>query len=156
MMDRLGEANGEGNLFCLDSAYLARLLCDEIASRGWIPRILPKSNTTCNNGGSKAWGDMTRTHRDDLDRFMSEYHQRSIIEAVFGAIKKMYGNTSGQKARPAEAGDGHPGHMLQHRSGRAIACKKRQAHTRVAHCNGFLTGAVAAAPSLWGSLRIIL
>ena len=25
-------------------------------------------------------------------RFMDEYHQRSIIEAVFGAIKKMYGN----------------------------------------------------------------
>ena len=35
---------------------------------------------------------MTRTHRDDLERFMSEYHRRSIIEAVFGAIKKMYGN----------------------------------------------------------------
>ena len=33
---------------------------------------------------------MTRTHRDEFERFMSEYHQRSIIEAVFGAIK--YGN----------------------------------------------------------------
>ena len=32
---------------------------------------------------------MTRTHRDELARFMDEYHQRSIIEAVFGAIKKM-------------------------------------------------------------------
>ena len=35
---------------------------------------------------------MARTHRDELTRFMDEYHQRSIIEAVFGAIKKMYGN----------------------------------------------------------------
>ena len=35
---------------------------------------------------------MTRTHRNGLARFMDEYHQRSIIEAVFGAIKKMYGN----------------------------------------------------------------
>ena len=92
MMDRLGGAGGDGNVFCLDSAYLARLLCDEIANRGWTPRILPKSNTACKNGGSQAWGDMTRTHRDDLERFMAEYHQRSIIEAVFGAIKKMYGN----------------------------------------------------------------
>ena len=91
MMDRLSASNEDGN-FCLDSAYLARLLCDAIANRGWIPRILPKSNTVCKNGGSQAWGDMTRTHRDDLERFMSEYHQRSIIEAVFGAIKKMYGN----------------------------------------------------------------
>ena len=136
MMDRLGEAHGDGNLFCLDSAYLARLLCDEIANRGWTPRILPKSNTTCNNGGSQAWGDMTRTHRDDLDRFISEYHQRSIIEAVFGAIKKMYGNhLPGQEALArAETGGGHPGHRRYNievvaRSAR----KKRQAHTRVAH-----------------------
>ena len=58
------------------------LIC-EIANRGWIPRILPKSNTVCKNGGSQAWDDMTRTHRDEFERFMSEYHQRSIIEAVF-------------------------------------------------------------------------
>ena len=34
---------------------------------------------------------MTRTHRDELARFIDEYHQRSIIEAVFGAIKRIYG-----------------------------------------------------------------
>ena len=89
MLDRLADWNGN---FCLDSAYLARLICDAIAGMGMTPRILPKSNTTCKNGGSQAWGEMTRTHRDGLDRFMAEYHQRSIIEAVFGAIKKMYGN----------------------------------------------------------------
>lgn len=61
MMDRLGDANEDGSFFCLDSAYLARLLCDAIANRGWMPRILPKSNTVCKNGGSQAWGDMTRT-----------------------------------------------------------------------------------------------
>ena len=92
MVDRLGAPCGDGSFFCLDSAYLARLPYDAMASRGWMPRILPKSNTVCKNGGSQAWGDMTRTHRDDPGRFMSEYHQRSIIEAVFGAIKKMYGN----------------------------------------------------------------
>ena len=89
MLDRLADGNGN---FCLDSAYLARLICDAIAGMGMTPRILPKSNTTCKNGGSQAWSEMTRTHRDDLDRFMAEYHQRSIIEAVFGTIKKMYGN----------------------------------------------------------------
>ena len=67
MLDRLADGNGN---FCLDSAYLARLICDAIAGMG----------------------EMTRIHRDDLGRFMAEYHQRSIIEAVFGAIKKMYGN----------------------------------------------------------------
>ena len=92
MMDRLTASHQNSNFFCLDSAYLTRLLCDKITNLGWMPRILPKSNTVCKNGGSQAWGDMTRTHRDNMDRFMSEYHQRSIIEAVFGAIKKMYGN----------------------------------------------------------------
>ena len=84
MLDRLADGNGN---FCLDSAYLARLICDAIAGMGMTSRILPKSNTTCKNGGSQVWGEMTRTHRDDLDRFMAEYHRRSIIEAVFGAIK---------------------------------------------------------------------
>ena len=114
MTDRLGDADGDGNLFCLDSAcpygYLTRLLCDEIANRGWIPRILPKSNTTCKNGGSQARGDSTRTHRDDPDKFMSGLPQRSIIEAVFGAIKKMYGN---------------------HLRDRGLARQKREAATRV-------------------------
>ena len=96
MLDRLADGNGN---FCLDSAYLTRLICDAIAGMGITPRIRPKSNTVCKNGGSQAWGDMTRTHRDELARFrdelarfMDEYHQRSTIEAVFGAIKKMYGN----------------------------------------------------------------
>ena len=40
---------------------------------------------------------MTRMHRDDLDRFMDEYCQRSIIEAVFGTIRKMYGNHLGSR-----------------------------------------------------------
>ena len=85
-------AIGNGRLFCLDKAYLARQICDMIAQRGWIPRIMPKSNTVYKNNGSQAWGDMLRTYRDQQELFLDEYHQRSIIEAVFGAIKKMYGD----------------------------------------------------------------
>ena len=55
-------------------------------------RASGKSNTVCKNGGSQAWGNMVQTHGDELARFMDEYRQRSIIEAVFGAIKKVYGN----------------------------------------------------------------
>ena len=88
----LGRIEEGADFFCLDSAYLARKICDAISDKGMVPRIRPKSNTVCKNGGSQAWGDMTRTHRNELARFMDEYHQRSIIEAVFGAIKKMYGN----------------------------------------------------------------
>ena len=44
------------------------------------------------NGGSQAWGEMTRTHRDDLVQVHGRVPPAPIIEAVFGAIKKMYGN----------------------------------------------------------------
>ena len=88
----LGRIEGGTGFFCLDSAYLARKICDTISDKSTVLCVRPKSNTVCKNGGSQAWGDMTRTHRDELARFMDEYHQRSIIEAVFGAIKKMYGN----------------------------------------------------------------
>ena len=89
MPGRIEEGTG---FFCLDSAYLAKKICDAISDKGMTPRIRPKSNTVCKNWGSQAWGDMARTHRDELARFMDEYRQRSIIEAVFVAIKRMYGN----------------------------------------------------------------
>ena len=88
----LGRIEEGADFFCLDSAYLARKICDAISDKGMVPRIRPKSNTVCKNWGSQAWGAMARTHRDELARLMDEYHQRSIIKAVFGAIKKMYGN----------------------------------------------------------------
>ena len=53
-MDRLGISYEDGNFFCLDSAYLARLLRDAIANRGWIHQILPESNTVCKNGSGQA------------------------------------------------------------------------------------------------------
>ena len=89
MLGRLEDGTG---LFCLDAACLARKMCDAISDKGMTPRIRPKSNTVCKSGGSQAWGGMIRTHRDEMARFMDEYRQRSIIGAVFGAIKKMYGN----------------------------------------------------------------
>ena len=100
MLGRIEEGTA---FFCLDSAYLARKICDAISDKGMVPRIRPKSNTVCKNGGSQAWGDMTRTHRDGLARFMDEYHQRSIIEAVFGATKKMYGNRLRSRRRARQS-----------------------------------------------------
>ena len=59
-VDRPGSSDEAGNLFCPDSAYpygyLARLLCDAIANRGRMPRILPKSSTVCKDGASQTRG----------------------------------------------------------------------------------------------------
>ena len=49
MLGRIEEGTG---FFCLDSAYLARKICDAISDKGIVPRIRPKSNTVCKNGGS--------------------------------------------------------------------------------------------------------
>ena len=86
-----GLEGGAGH-FCLDSAYLARGVCSAISKIGTVPRIKPKSNTIHNAFGSQAWREMVDLSVQDPDTFKSEYHQRSVIEAVFGAIKKMYGN----------------------------------------------------------------
>ena len=89
MLSRFGEGVGD---FCLDSAYLARDMCDTIHAMGMTPRIKPKSNTIRNARGSQPWREMVSLYMDDRDTFDSEYHQRSVIEAIFAAIKKMYGD----------------------------------------------------------------
>ena len=116
MLDRLADGNGN---FCLDSAYLARLICDAIAGMGMRPASCPNP-THLQERRQPAWGEMTRTHRDDLDRFMAEYHQRSIIEAVFGAIKKMYGNhLRGRRLVRQNREVAIADHLLQHRGSRS-------------------------------------
>ena len=88
----LARFEGGAGHFCLDSAYLARDVCNAISKVGMVPRIKPKSSTIHNAFGSQAWREMVDLPVQDPDTFKSEYHQRSIIEAVFGAIKKMYRN----------------------------------------------------------------
>ena len=52
MWPMLGRIEEGADFFCLDSAYLARKICDAIAAKGMTPRIRPKSNTVCKNWGS--------------------------------------------------------------------------------------------------------
>ena len=99
---------------------------------------------------------MTRTHRDDLERLMSEYHRRSIVEAVFGAIKKMYGNHLRGRRLARQKREVAIRIICYNRGGRAIPRKKRQAHTRVTRGISYLTNARITTPSMWGSLRTIL
>lgn len=94
MLDRFGPClDADGNAdFCLDSAYLARDLCNRLAGLGFAPYIRPKKNTLRNARGSRSWRVMVDLCSDDLPGFKRHCHQRSIIEAVFGAIKTVYGS----------------------------------------------------------------
>ena len=88
----LARFKGGAGHFCLDSAYLARDVCNTISKMSMVPRIRPKSSTIHNAIDNQAWREMADLSVQDPDTFKSEHHQRNIIEAVFGAIKKMYGN----------------------------------------------------------------
>lgn len=94
LLDRFGpclDADG-GMDFCPDSAYLARDLCNLLAGMGLTPYIKPKRNTSYSARGSRSWRVMADLYNNDLPEFKRHYHQRSIIEVVFGAIKTMYGS----------------------------------------------------------------
>ena len=76
---------------------------------------------------------MVDMYHDDLPAFNARYHQRSVIEVVFGAIKKMYGSYV-RCRRPdnqrCEIPYAH--NLLQHRVDRTVTGRKWQAHTPVA------------------------
>ena len=87
MLGRLAAGDGD---FCLDAAYLAREICNQIVELNMTPYIQPKSNTVHNAKGSWSWRFMVDLYNDNPGEFYSRYHQRSIVEAVFAAIKTMY------------------------------------------------------------------
>ncbi len=135
-------------MFCLDSAYLAREMCDMISAMGMVPRIKPKSNTVRNAKGSQAWRRMVDLYMDDRGTFDSEYRQRSIIESVFAALKKMYGDHAVPQAGQPGKGDLDPRHMPRHRARSQITGKRRQAHTGPNRNTSSVTGASDHAPFL--------
>ena len=96
-------------------------------STGMVPRI--KSNTVRNVKGSQPWRGMVDLYMDDRETFDSEYRQRSVMESVFAALKKMYGDHQVPQAGQPDKGDLDPCHMLQHRARSQITGKRRQAHT---------------------------
>ena len=55
MTELLGKIRGGKGDGCFDSAYLSRNLCNMPESPGLAPFIKPKSNTTSNAKGSRAW-----------------------------------------------------------------------------------------------------
>ena len=63
---------------------------------GLTPFIKPKSNTKSNAKGSWAWKEMVTMYREDRKQFDERYHRNhhsSIVEAVYAALKAMYGGS---------------------------------------------------------------
>lgn len=75
-----------------DSGYLSRKSCNLIAKRSGKAYILPKKNSIVKQKGSSEWKVMVKMYKEDKSGFLKEYHERSIIEAVFSSIKKRWGS----------------------------------------------------------------
>ncbi len=65
-----------------DPAYVSRLNCTTVSKMGGIPRIYPKEGMTLRMKGSAAWTEMLLTLIEDPQKWLEEYHCRSISETV--------------------------------------------------------------------------
>lgn len=63
-----------------DSLYANRMACAVVAQYRARPYFMPKSNSTFRSHGVPSWKEMTYEFVDDPERWLQEYHMRSISE----------------------------------------------------------------------------
>ena len=77
----------------MDAEYLSRENCkfvkEEIKA---LPRIFPKRGITLNSKGSDAWKQMLLEFVNDTQKWLEEYHSRSIVETVNSTMKRLFPN----------------------------------------------------------------
>ncbi len=78
----------EVDLVTGDAAYISRENCNTIASIGAVPRIYPKQGITLRQKGSKAWTGMLLSFINDPQKWLEEYHSRSISETANSTYKR--------------------------------------------------------------------
>ena len=85
-----------GNVYA-DSGYLSVDNCWTIVMKGGTPYIRPKKTTTGRGTyrQKQMYGnpftDMIERYKENRKNWMKKYHQRSVIEAVFSALKRKLG-----------------------------------------------------------------
>lgn len=77
------------NLIAADPAFLSRENCDSIAQLGAKARIMPKGNVSMKAKGVKAWRDMLIEFTQETQRWLRDYHTRSIAETVASTMKRV-------------------------------------------------------------------
>lgn len=90
LVDELMTIYEELNLFQGDRAYLSRDNCKLIESYGGTPRFYPKSNSTLKRRGSLAWTNMLLAFIADPQKWLQEYHGRSISESGNSVLKRRF------------------------------------------------------------------
>ena len=79
-----------GNVYA-DSGYLSANNCWVIVMKGETPFIHPKKTTTGKSRKEQPFTEMIKRYNQNKEEWLKKYHQRSIIEAVFSALKRRLG-----------------------------------------------------------------
>jgi transposase len=78
---------------CMDAEYLSRDNCKFVRQEiRAVPRIFPKRGITLNSKGSEAWKSMLLEFVNDTQKWLEEYHSRSIVETVNSTMKRLFPN----------------------------------------------------------------
>lgn len=77
------------SLIVADPAFLSRGNCGSIAQLGAKPRIMPKDNVSMKAKGVKAWRDMLIDFTQETQKWLRDYHTRSIAETVASTMKRV-------------------------------------------------------------------
>lgn len=70
-----------------DGLYAARWVVGQVAEAGMVPRFLPRRDATLKCLGEPAWPKSIWGLVKDPQAWLREYHERSKVEAFWGALK---------------------------------------------------------------------
>lgn len=86
-----------------DGIYASRWITDIVSETHLTPYFLPKSNVTFKSKGFSGWYDMLFSLWKDPQKWLEQYHMRSISETVNSMIKCRFGATLRKKLDPRKA-----------------------------------------------------
>ena len=75
-----------------DGIYGVRWIIDLVSKNNVVPYFLPRSNVTFKSKGYAGWYDMLLSLWKDPQKWLEEYHMRSISETVNSMVKCRFGN----------------------------------------------------------------
>ncbi len=75
-----------------DKAYSSRKNCEIVVEKGGKPYLKFRATATGRARGSLAWKESFRAHEEDKEAWMAVYHLRSLVESLFGSLKRRWGD----------------------------------------------------------------
>jgi len=90
LLEETASLYDEINLVNGDAGYLSRENCRAIAEKGAIPRIFPKTGITLDAKGVFAYTKMLLALISDPQKWLEDYHKRSISESVNSSFKRKF------------------------------------------------------------------